>query len=85
MSTNNRKTIYLQAVTMVDPAMDWTEICTAPSARADLVSNIVELAWLTRYPLPSKVILDHGNEFLAEFKTMVPADYGIYYFNKPTS
>ena len=45
---------------------------TVPSARADLISNIVELAWLTRYPLPSKVIVDRGNKFLADFKTNKP-------------
>ena len=58
---------------MIDTATGWIEICTAPSARADLESNIEELAWLTRYSLPSKIIVDHGNEFLAEFKTMIQA------------
>ena len=77
MSTKNGKTVYLQAVIMIDPATGWIEICRVSSACADLVSNIVELAWLTRYPLPSKVIMDRGNEFLAEFKTMIQADYGI--------
>ena len=62
---------------MIDPATGWMKICMVPSTCADLVSNIVELAWLTRYPLPSKVIVDRGNEFLAEFKTMIQADYGI--------
>ena len=77
MTTKNGKTVYLQAVTMIDPATSWIEICTIPSAHVDLVSNIIELAWLTRYPLPSKVIVDCGNEFLAEFQTMIQADYGI--------
>ena len=62
---------------MIDPATGWVEIRAVPSARADLVANQVELAWLTRYPLPTKVILDRGNEFLAEFKTMMEHDYGI--------
>ena len=53
---------------MIDPATGWIEIHMVPLACADLVFNIVELAWLTRYPLPSKVILDHGNNLLAEFK-----------------
>ena len=48
-----------------------------PSARGDLVANQVELAWLTRYPLPEKVILDRGNEFLTEFKELIEKDYGI--------
>ena len=62
---------------MIDPATGWIEICTVPLTRADLVCNIVQLAWLTRCSLPSKVIVDHGNEFLAEFKTMIQADYSI--------
>ena len=62
---------------MIDPSKGGIEICTAPSADADLVSNIVELAWLNRYLLPSTVIVDCGNEFLAESKTTIQADYGM--------
>ena len=62
---------------MIDPATGWVEICTVPSARADLVANQVELAWLTRYPLPEKVILDRGNAFIAEFKELMVKNYGI--------
>ena len=77
MTTKNRKTVYLQTVTMIDPATDWIEIHTVPTAPVDLVSNIVELASVTRYPLRIKIIVDQGNEFLAESKTMIQADYGI--------
>ena len=77
MKTKNGNTIYLQAITMIDPATGWVEIRAMPSARADLVANQVELAWLARYPLPEKVILDRGNEFLAEFKELIEKDYGI--------
>ena len=52
---------------MIDPTTGWIEIHTIPSARADLVANQVELSWLTYYPLPNKVIVDRGNEFLAKF------------------
>ena len=62
MATKNGKFIYLQTVTMIDPATGWIEILTVLSAQAELVSNQVERAWLTRYPLPSKVILYQGNE-----------------------
>ena len=62
---------------MIDPATGWIEIHTIPSTRADLVSKIVELTWLIWYLLPSKVIVDRGSEFPAEFKTMVQANYGI--------
>ena len=59
---------------MIDPATDWIEIFTVPSARADPVA---ELSWLTRYPLPSKVVVDRGNELLAEFSKMIKNDYSI--------
>ena len=75
MTTKSGKSIYLQAVTMINPATGWIEIRTVPSARVDLVANQVELAWLTRYPIPNKVIMDRGNEFLAEFREMVINDY----------
>ena len=44
MTTKNEKTVYLQAVTMIDSAIGWIEIRTVTSARSDLVSNTVELA-----------------------------------------
>ena len=34
----------------------WIEMWSVPEARADLVANQVELAWLTRYHLPVKII-----------------------------
>ena len=77
MTTKNGKTIYLQAFPMKDPATGWIETRTVPCTHADLVSNIVELAWLTRYPLPSRVIVDRGNELLAEFKTKIQVNYDI--------
>ena len=77
MTTKNGKAVYLQAVTMIDPATGWIEIRTVPATRADLVSNIVELAWLPRYSLPSKVIVNCGNKSLVELKTMIQADYNI--------
>ena len=43
---------------MIDPVKDLTKKWTSTSTRADLVSNQVELGWLTRYPLPSKVKVD---------------------------
>ena len=63
MATKNGMTVHLQAVTMIDPATGCIESCAVHSTCVDLVSNIVELAWLTRYPLPNKVIVDCGNEF----------------------
>ena len=41
---------------MIDPATDWIKICSVHEDRVDLVANQVELAWLTRFPLPFKII-----------------------------
>ena len=48
MKGKKDKDVYLQAITMIDPATGWIEIHSVPEARADLVANQVELAWLTR-------------------------------------
>ena len=77
MTTKNGKSVCLQSVTMIDLATGWVEIHSVPSAQADLVFNKVELLWVTRYPLPSKVIRDQQNKFLAELKAMNKAKCGI--------
>ena len=71
------RSVYLQEVTITDPATGWIEIGSAPEARADLVDNQEELACLTRYPLPDKIMVDKGKELLVEFKTMMANNYGI--------
>ena len=48
-----------------------------PEARADLVANQVELAWLTRNPQPNKITVDRCKELLAELETMTANDYRI--------
>ena len=50
--------VYSQAITMIYPATGWMEICFMPKVRAHLVSNQVELAWLTRYCLRNKITID---------------------------
>ena len=60
---------------MIDLSTGWTEIRIVPSVRTDLVANPGELSWLTRYPLPNKVIVDWGNEFVAKFREMITNDY----------
>jgi len=40
-------------------------------------ANIVEQAWLTRYPWPTQLVFDRGSEFMAEFSKMIVEDYGI--------
>ena len=68
MTSKSGRSIYLQAVTMIDPATGWIERHTLPSARDDLVANQVELSCLTHYSLPNKVI--------AKFRELITNDYG---------
>ena len=74
MTTKSGRSVYLQAVAMIDVLTGWIKIRTVPSARADLVANQVELVWLTCYPLPNKLIVDRGNKFLAKFREMIIND-----------
>ena len=41
MIDNKDKDIYLQAMTMIDPATGWIETCSVPEARVYLVANQV--------------------------------------------
>ena len=61
MTTKSGRSVYLQAVTMIDPATCWIEIRTGLSALAFLVVHQVQLSWLTCNLLPNKVIVDRGN------------------------
>ena len=77
MKGNKDKDVYLQTITMIDPATVWIEICSEPQARADLVANQVELACLTRYHLPNKITAKRGKGLLAKFNTMIANYYNI--------
>ena len=61
----------------MDQATSWFEIREIPKKRADIIANIVEQAWLTRYPWPTQIIMDRGTEFMAEFSDMIQNEYGI--------
>ena len=77
MTANSGNSFYLQAMTMIDLAINWIEISTVTSSQIYYISNLVEIAWLIRCPLPSKVILYRGNEFPAKFREMITNDYSI--------
>ena len=63
---------------MVDPITSWFEIKYVPGTKQiNIVANVVEQAWLNRYPWPQKFILDRGIEFMVEFSTMVQDNYDI--------
>jgi hypothetical protein len=68
--------LILWALTMIDPATGWFEMREIPTKSADVIANVLEQAWLSRYPWPSKLIFDRGSEFKAEVAKMVKNDYG---------
>ena len=60
MKGKKDKDVYLQAITMIDPATGWIEIRSVLEASSGLVANQVELVWMTRYPLHNKITVDRG-------------------------
>ena len=66
-----KKPLILWAITMIDPATGWFEMREIKTKSADVISNIVEQAWLTRYPWPTQITYDKGTEFMAEFANMI--------------
>ena len=68
MKGEKEKDVNLPAITMIDSSTGWIELCSVPVARADLVANQVEWACLTIYPLPDKIMVDRGKDFLVESK-----------------
>ena len=73
----SKKPLSLWALTMIDPATRWFEMREIKTKSADSVANVLEQAWLTRYPWPTRMIFDRGSEFLAELCQMIKNDYGI--------
>jgi hypothetical protein len=67
----NKENVILWAVTMIDPATGWFEMKNIPTKRADIISNVIEQTWLTRYPWPTQIIVDRGKEFMKEFISMI--------------
>jgi len=72
-----KTTLSLWCVTMIDPATGWFEMKEIKTKSADVVSNVVDQTWLTRYPYPTILTYDRGPEFMAEFAKMITEDYGI--------
>jgi transposase InsO family protein len=73
-----RKDLVCKAVTMIDSATGWFEICLYDDKKSITVANIVEQEWFCRYPWPTQITFDRGSEFIGEdFQTMIKDSYGI--------
>ena len=71
------QTLTLHCMTMIDPATGWFEIKELPYKQADIIANLLQEVWMSRYPWPDQIVLDRGSEFMAEVKRMLYHDYGI--------
>jgi hypothetical protein len=69
--------LKLWCLTMIDPVTGWFEMKQIPNKTAAEVADICESTWFTRCPLPQRITLDRGTEFMAEFAKMVREDYGV--------
>ena len=74
----------LHCLTMIDPVTGWFEIEEIPGKSADIVMDVLERTWLTRYPKPAEIIMDRGTEFMAEVRSSLQDDYGITHKNITT-
>ena len=72
-----KEDLKLWCLTMIDPATGWFEMEQIENKTAAEVADICETTWFTRYPLPQRITLDRGTEFMAEFAKMVKNDYGL--------
>jgi hypothetical protein len=63
---------------MIDPATGWFKIKQYDDKKSITVANIIEQEWLTYYPQPCLITLDHGSKFIVQdFDDMCVNDYGI--------
>ena len=64
---------------MIKPATGWSEILRYNNKQADKITNPVDQTWLYRYPSPTIITYNWGNEFLDHaFKNdLIKNEYGI--------
>eukprot|EP00957_Ditylum_brightwellii_P201792 15327285-Ditylum_brightwellii.AAC.2 len=70
-----KKDITLCCDTMINPVTSWFGIVKIKTKRSDVVSNVAETTWLTRYSYPTQVVLDKGTDFVAKFTEIIVSDY----------
>jgi hypothetical protein len=73
----SKKNLKLWCLTMIDPATGWFEMEQISNKTAAEVADICETTWFTKHPLPQRITLDQGTEFMAEFAKMVKNDCGL--------
>jgi hypothetical protein len=72
-----KKHLKLWCLTMIDPATGCFEMEQISNKAAAEVADICETTWFTRCPLPQRITLDRGTEFMVEFAKMIKNDCGL--------
>jgi hypothetical protein len=54
----------MKCITMINPAIGWFKIKQYDDKKSITATNIVEQEWLTHYPQPSLITLDHSSKFI---------------------
>ena len=55
---------------MIYPATGWFNMSAIESKTANAIAIKLEYTWLTKYPRPTKVILERGTEFREDFVSL---------------
>ena len=56
--------LHLKLFTMINHVTEWFEIAKYDNKIAISIANLVETAWLYRYPRPIEITYDLGSEFV---------------------
>ena len=64
VTLEKRQKRKLWAITMIDPATGWFDISEIQTKSADVIANIVEQVWLTRYPQLTFYTMDCRGDLL---------------------
>jgi IS30 family transposase len=73
-----KKVLTSWSLTMINPVTPgWFELAKNANKTAAEVVDVAEKTWFTRHPLPQRITLDRGTEFMAEFAKMGQNDHGI--------
>ena len=70
MKGEKDKCLCLYVITIIAPVTGWIERCCVSQAKADIVTNQVEVVCLSSPPpLSNKIIIHRGKELLEECKS----------------
>ena len=67
----------VRALTMIDPVTNLVEIVRIHSTKSAEVTAAFHNTWLSRYPLPERVVADNGPEFRGNDWEFMLMDWGI--------